>query len=150
VTAVFDPIAVALKVRRVLDDLGIAHTIGGSIAASFPGEPRASIDIDIVAALDEPRIADFVSALGEEFYADEDALRGDILGIVRTQAHRLNRAYLAQHAPALEGRAVARARSPKRPLVERGKQIAEVAVHHQAGLSARGLRAPAAQEGQAR
>ena len=63
-TTAFDPIAVALKVTRALDDLGIAHTIGGAIAASFAGEPRASIDIDIVAALDEPQIADFVSLLG--------------------------------------------------------------------------------------
>jgi hypothetical protein len=48
--AAFDPIGVALKATRILDDLGIAHTIGGSIAASFAGEPRAPIDIDVVAA----------------------------------------------------------------------------------------------------
>ena len=74
-TTAFDPIDIALKVTRALDHLGIAHTIGGSIAASFAGEPRASIDVDVVAALDEPRIAAFVSALGEEFYADRDAIQ---------------------------------------------------------------------------
>jgi hypothetical protein len=33
-----------------LDALGIVHTIGGSIASSIAGEPRSTIDIDIVAA----------------------------------------------------------------------------------------------------
>ena len=74
-TSPIDPIEVALTVTRILDGLGIAHTIGGSIAASFAGEPRASIDIDIVAALDEPRVPELVSALRGEFYVDEAALR---------------------------------------------------------------------------
>ncbi|MEX2273374.1 MAG: hypothetical protein WD690_18030 [Vicinamibacterales bacterium] len=71
----FDPIDVALRVTAVLDRLGILHTIGGSVAASFAGEPRTSIDIDIVAALPEPQIPALVAALGSDFYIDEDALR---------------------------------------------------------------------------
>ena len=74
-TRTFDPIEVALTVTRILENLDVPNTIGGSIAASFAGEPRASIDIDIVAALDDERVAHFVSSLGDEFYADEDALR---------------------------------------------------------------------------
>ena len=70
-----DPYAVALAVVRVLDSLGVASTIGGSIASSFAGEPRSTIDIDIVAALEDRHIADLVGQLGSEFYADEDALR---------------------------------------------------------------------------
>lgn len=70
-----DPIDVALRVTRVFDRLGIVHTIGGSIAASVAGEPRSSIDIDIVAALDEERISAVAAALREDFYVDEDALR---------------------------------------------------------------------------
>jgi hypothetical protein len=79
-----DPIATALAVTRVLDRLGIVHTIGGSIAASFAGEPRASIDIDIVAALDESRMADLVSAFASDFYIDEEALRRAIRGRTST------------------------------------------------------------------
>ena len=70
-----DPIAVALAVTGVLDRLGVRHTIGGSIAASFAGEPRASIDIDVVAALDESAIPQFVADLAADFYADDHALR---------------------------------------------------------------------------
>jgi len=44
VTIPVDPIAVAIVVAivvaRVLDALGIVHTIGGSIASSIAGEPR--------------------------------------------------------------------------------------------------------------
>ena len=70
-----DPIEVALAVTRVLDDLGIPHTIGGSIAASFAGEPRATIDIDIVAAVEEANIPDLLVSLGDSFYVDVQALR---------------------------------------------------------------------------
>jgi hypothetical protein len=71
----FDPIAVALVVTGVFDRLGIVHTIGGSVAASFAGEPRTSIDIDIVAALGESHIPALMAALSPDFYVDDEALR---------------------------------------------------------------------------
>jgi hypothetical protein len=74
VTPAIDPIATALSVVRVLDDLGIANTIGGSIASSFAGEPRATVDIDIVVALEERHVAPLAAALSPEFYVDADAL----------------------------------------------------------------------------
>lgn len=70
-----DPIAVALSVAQVLDALGIRHTIGGSLASSFAGEPRSTVDIDFVAALETSHIPALVSALGADFYVDEEALR---------------------------------------------------------------------------
>ncbi len=74
-TAVPDPVAVALRVTTVLDGLGVLNTVGGSIASSLAGEPRSTIDVDIVAALDEQHIAAFVAALGDEFYVDGTALQ---------------------------------------------------------------------------
>ncbi|MGE5360831.1 MAG: hypothetical protein ACM3NQ_17580 [Bacteroidales bacterium] len=74
-TPTIDPIETALLVVRTLDALGIPNTIGGSIASSFAGEPRASIDIDIVAALEERHIGPLVAALSGDFYLDEAALR---------------------------------------------------------------------------
>jgi hypothetical protein len=70
-----DPIAVAVAVGHVFDALGITHTIGGSIAASFAGEPRATIAIDFVAAIDESHVPALVAALSSDFYVDEEALR---------------------------------------------------------------------------
>lgn len=74
-TAPIDPIAIALSVSQVLDTLGISHTIGGSLASSFAGEPRSTVDIDVVAALEESHIPGIVSALSADFYVDADALR---------------------------------------------------------------------------
>lgn len=69
-----DPIDVALIVTAALDRLGVAHTIGGSIASSVAGEPRSTIDIDIVAALEAPHVAPLVQALEGEFYVERAAL----------------------------------------------------------------------------
>lgn len=70
-----DPIGVAVTVSRVLDELGITNTVGGSIASSFAGEPRSTIDIDIVAAVHESHVELLVAALAADFYIDEAALR---------------------------------------------------------------------------
>ena len=73
-TAPVDPIAVAVEVSRILDELGIPHTVGGSIASSFAGEPRSTIDIDIVVAIRDADVDPLVSALAAGFYVDGAAL----------------------------------------------------------------------------
>lgn len=70
-----DPISVALEVTGVLDALGVTHTIGGSIASSVAGEPRSTIDVDIVAALRGEQVAEFAKRLAGDFYLDEGAIR---------------------------------------------------------------------------
>jgi hypothetical protein len=70
-----DPVEIALAVAEHLDALGIAHTIGGSLASSFAGEPRSTVDIDIVAGLEEFHVEALVSRLSGDFYVDAEALR---------------------------------------------------------------------------
>ena len=70
-----DPLKVAGLVGALLDSLGIAYSIGGSLAGSFAGEPRATLDIDIVIDLDSARVSLLARALEGEFYINEDALR---------------------------------------------------------------------------
>jgi len=70
-----DLLAVALQVTDALDECGIRYSIGGSLASSFSGEPRASIDVDIVVDLTADGVDAFVTALGGGFYADADSLR---------------------------------------------------------------------------
>ncbi|MCX6550101.1 MAG: hypothetical protein NTY02_03665 [Acidobacteria bacterium] len=74
-TGAIDPIETALLVSRLLDEMNILHTIGGSIASSFAGEPRSTLDIDIVAALEGRHVEALVAAFSPEFYVDADALR---------------------------------------------------------------------------
>lgn len=70
-----DPIAVALRVGGALEALGVPYTIGGSIAASFAGEPRSTVDVDFVVALTAAHVKSLVAELAGDFYVAEDALR---------------------------------------------------------------------------
>lgn len=45
------------------------------MASSITGEPRSTLDVDVVVALSDARIGPFLDALGDGFYADADALR---------------------------------------------------------------------------
>ena len=69
-----DAIDVALRVTGALDRVGVLHTIGGSIASSVAGEPRSTLDIDIVAALGPQHVDALVTELELEFYLDAEAL----------------------------------------------------------------------------
>ena len=69
------PLEVALRVVAVLDDLGIPYVLGGSLASSLVGEPRATADADLAVRIAEPDVARLVSALESEFYVDEAAAR---------------------------------------------------------------------------
>jgi hypothetical protein len=72
--AVQDAIGVALALATALDRLGIAYLIGGSLASSVQGEPRATNDIDFVVELLEEHVPDLMAALGRDFEADPEAL----------------------------------------------------------------------------
>ncbi len=69
------PLALAARVGRILEDLGVPWLLGGSLASSLYGEPRTTLDVDLVAALDPSTVGPFFRALGEEFYADPDGAR---------------------------------------------------------------------------
>ena len=46
-----DPLRVTLAVTRALERMGIPYFVGGSLASSVNGVPRATLDADIVADL---------------------------------------------------------------------------------------------------
>jgi hypothetical protein len=85
VTVPVDPIGIALLVTRVLETIGVAHTIGGSIASSFAGEPRSTADIDIVAALTDTDVPALVAALADDFYIDDRVSCGEPSATGRVQ-----------------------------------------------------------------
>ena len=55
-TAIPDPIAVALLVADAIERLGLRYTVGGSLASSMSGEPRSTLDVDMVVAIQEADI----------------------------------------------------------------------------------------------
>src|SRR5690606_12419142 len=57
-------------VVRALEDLGVTWAVGGSVASTVYGEPRATNDVDIVANLEESLMPALKDKLGSDFYAD--------------------------------------------------------------------------------
>jgi hypothetical protein len=74
-----DAIDVALAVARAIESVGGAYFVGGSVASSLQGEPRATNDIDVVVELPLGRLSDFARALGSDFEVDLDMLRDALL-----------------------------------------------------------------------
>lgn len=74
-TDVTSAIDVALRVAEALESLGCEYFIGGSVASSLHGEPRATNDIDIVVAMSPYQVRAFAEKLGSEFEVDQDMLR---------------------------------------------------------------------------
>ncbi len=68
-------LAAGLDVARIFDALGVRWFLGGSLASSVHGIPRATLDADIVADLRPSHVKQFLLALGEHWYADEPAIR---------------------------------------------------------------------------
>lgn len=67
------PVELALQVASLLDRLGIAYVVGGSLASSIVGEPRATVDIDIAVRLTPDDVDPLVEAFGRDFYVSRDA-----------------------------------------------------------------------------
>lgn len=68
-------IEITLKVIDIFGKLGISYSIGGSIASSAFGIPRATMDVDIVADIKQENIPLLQEYFVKEFYSDIDMIR---------------------------------------------------------------------------
>lgn len=69
------PFAVLSEITRVLEEMGIDYVVVGSFASSMRGMYRATADVDLVADINPAQIKPLVTALQENFYLDEQAVR---------------------------------------------------------------------------
>lgn len=69
-----DIIEVTLAVTRVFDDLKIDYYIGGSLASSAFGIARATMDVDIVAAIESGQVPEIEERLRKAFYIDKEMI----------------------------------------------------------------------------
>lgn len=69
-----DPLSVVARIGEAVDRLGVRWFLGGSLASSLQGEPRATNDIDLVADLDATAAARLGGLLGPDFIVDEEDL----------------------------------------------------------------------------
>lgn len=66
---------VALEpVTRALEDLDVTYQIGESLASSFHGIPRSTVDVDLIADLRLDQVASLVVRLQPDYYVDADMI----------------------------------------------------------------------------
>jgi hypothetical protein len=69
-----DPVAVALSVAQILEACGLRYLVGGSLASSLSGEPRSTLDVDIVVEMTTSDVDRMAEALRAEFDVDDRAV----------------------------------------------------------------------------
>lgn len=73
-----EPLSVVAQVADAFNKLGVSYLVGGSLASSVYGIPRATQDVDLVADLPLAAVEDFCSLLKDSFYVDGDMIRDAI------------------------------------------------------------------------
>lgn len=72
-------VVTALKIICItFNDLKIPYYIGGSVASSFFGRARSTLDIDIVAGVRMIHVGSIVNKVSSIFYVAEESIRGAI------------------------------------------------------------------------
>jgi hypothetical protein len=70
-------------VISVLERLKIPYMIGGSVAAIVYGEPRLTLDMDVVVDMDANQARQFASSFGQEYYVNLNS----ILEAIKNRGH---------------------------------------------------------------
>ena len=63
-----DPLIVITRLAQIFDQLEIQYVVGGSIASSMYGIPRATQDVDLMANVKLEHVDRLTAALEPEFY----------------------------------------------------------------------------------
>jgi hypothetical protein len=72
-------IQVALQCAEAFEQAQAGYFLGGSLASSLQGEPRATNDIDFVVDLQPSQVEPLRQALGNDFEVDAEALREAVM-----------------------------------------------------------------------
>lgn len=65
-------------VAKEFDFLGVPYRVVGSVASSYFGVTRATLDVDVVAAIEMQHVGTLVQAMQGVFYVDEQLVRDAI------------------------------------------------------------------------
>ncbi len=69
------PLHLTQQIAAQLEELGVRYFVGGSLASSLYGIPRATQDVDIIADIKREHIPKLMAAFCTEFYIDADMIR---------------------------------------------------------------------------
>ena len=67
-------LAAVARVVAVFERLGIDYFVGGSVASSVFGEPRQTLDADLIAKLLARNVQALLEGLGSDFYGDSGSM----------------------------------------------------------------------------
>ena len=70
-----DLVAAVGPVKAAFEKLDVRYFVGGSVASSWHGATRSTMDIDLVAELSLDKVTQFVRLVDQDFYASEAAIR---------------------------------------------------------------------------
>jgi len=73
-----EPFLIVAKLAHVFDELAIRYVVGGSLASSIYGIPRATQDVDLIAEIELSHVETIANTLSEEFYVDVEMIRDAI------------------------------------------------------------------------
>lgn len=73
-----DILEIAYKVIKAFEKIGIVYHIGGSLASSAFGIPRATLDADIVADIKSEQVSEIGALLKGEFYISTEMIQNAI------------------------------------------------------------------------
>ena len=74
-----DALAALTPVVDTLEQLGVRYHVGGLVASSAYGMPRATADVDLIAELRFERVKDFVAQLQADYYVEQTSVQEAIL-----------------------------------------------------------------------
>jgi hypothetical protein len=72
------PFDLLLDVVAVLDELQFVYALGGSLASSLVGEPRTTLDVDIVVVVNERSVEPLLERLAKDLYVPVDIARSAV------------------------------------------------------------------------
>ena len=73
-----EPLLVVARLAATFDELSVPYIVGGSLASSVYGVPRATQDVDLVDNFRLEHVEPFTASLTDEFYVDPDMARDAI------------------------------------------------------------------------
>ena len=73
-----DLISALAGVVAALNALEIRFYVGGSVASSFHGASRSTMDVDLHCEFADDHVTPFIAALGDPYYASESAMRNAV------------------------------------------------------------------------
>jgi hypothetical protein len=74
VTSPDDTTEVAVQLARAMERAGVEYAVGGSVASSAYGEPRATRDLDFAVRLTPRLVPSLLESLGPDFVVDTELL----------------------------------------------------------------------------